>query len=296
MPSISINDLSPLGPPISNLTGRVYIICTAVVFTFTASSTTRPLYLKILSVLLLGGNIYFLLTMPDIMGHIPGLDPLIANFIVVWWMRAVDLFFLRDESRLLEKKQGEFESNENIENKKEYSPEDRRKMVQMKRKFASMSPFRAFDYLVVNHRMIGTPFEVRGIQSFDNSRPHWTPNRNEFIAMKMKHLVLAYLTLDLLVTQQPAPPQRLFSRDQEFFFSRIQEVTLEEVGFRWLTSINLWASCTCLIQYIYAAVSVLGVGSGIYEPREFPPLLGDLGRWYSVRNHWGYVLTRTLHL
>lgn len=270
MRSVSIDDLSPLGPPISNGAGRVYILNSVAVFVFVAAYTTRPLFLTRLSTALLAGNIYLLLTMPDILGHIPGLDPLIANFVVAWWMRAVDLFFLRDESRVLAKKYA-------------HDGDDDRRAP----RFELMTPTRAFDYLVVNHRLIGTPYQARGIQPFDKSRPHWTPTRTQFLRLKLNHLLISYLTLDLLVTQQPAPPARLFARDQEFFFSRLHEVTLEELSFRWLTHFNLWASCTCLIQYIYAIVAIIGVGSSLYEPGDFPPLLGDIREETSVRNHWG---------
>ena len=289
MPVASINDLSSLGPPIPDWVGRAYVLITVAVFTLVASSTTRPLRLKILSIVLLGGNIYLLLTMPNIMGHIPGLDPLVANFIVAWLMRAVDLFFLRDDRPLVVKKEESHEADEKTRPSGDNPSEGTVRHGKMQQKFVSMSPFRAFDYLVVNHRMIGTPLQARGVQPFDRSRPHWAPSRDEFVAKKMKHLALAYLMLDLLVTQQPAPSPELFSRNQEFFFSRLRDVTAKEVAFRWLTNFNLWASCTTLIEYIYALVAILAVGSGTYEPREFPPLLGDVREWYSVRNHWRYV-------
>ncbi|KUI57316.1 hypothetical protein VP1G_10875 [Cytospora mali] len=141
--------------------------------------------------------------MPNVMGHIPGFDPLIANFIVAWWMRAINLFFLRDESRLIAKKQGDSATDKsNRSNRKEPVSTGKERTGELQLKFAPMSPFRAFDYLVVNHRMIGTPYQARGVQPFQRSRPDWTPSRSEFIAMKMEHLALAYLTLDLLLHQK----------------------------------------------------------------------------------------------
>ncbi|KUI63918.1 hypothetical protein VM1G_12031 [Cytospora mali] len=102
--------------------------------------------------------------MPNVMGHIPGFDPLIANFIVAWWMRAVDLIFLRDESRLIAKKQGESLIDKSRRpNDKEAASTNKERPGKLQLKFAPMSPFCAFDYLVVNHRVIGTPYQARGL-------------------------------------------------------------------------------------------------------------------------------------
>src|ERR1700709_582491 len=101
---LSWDDLSDLGPPIANNTGRLYVLFTAAAFVFVTAHTQRPLSLRLLVVGLISSDIYLLLTMPGIMGHIAGFDPLIANFICADLLRVIDLYFLRDHSKELKKK------------------------------------------------------------------------------------------------------------------------------------------------------------------------------------------------
>jgi hypothetical protein len=288
---LSIDDLSPIGPPLSNGSARLYILATVAVFVHVTSSTSRPLSLRLLTITLLGSNVYLLLTMPDIMGHLPGFDGLIANFVFAWWLRAIDLYFIRDERKLIaKKKDGEAVTNEKVVGKADGSG----KVVpahddKQTRGFTHMTPFEAFDYLIVNHRLIDTPYQNRSVRDFEKRRPGWVPSRKQFLIRKACHFVVAYLALDALCNLQSPPPLYLFAREQEWFFGRLNEVTLEELWFRFITNANLWASVTCLIQYIYALVAIIGVGSGVYQPRDFPPLLGEIKDWRSVRNHWGRV-------
>jgi hypothetical protein len=149
-----------------------------------------------------------------------------------------------------------------------------------------MTAFQAFDYLIINHRNIGTPYEVRNIPKFDESNPTYVPSRSKFLIRKFLTIFVAYGLLDIL-TCQPAPDPGLHSQHQEFFFTRLNEVTWEEIKFRFLTNVNIWASTYLLIQYIYAIVACVCVGSGVYAPGDFPPLIGPWTSAYRVRNYWG---------
>ncbi|KAG9237505.1 hypothetical protein BJ875DRAFT_453617 [Amylocarpus encephaloides] len=276
----TLDDMSDLGPPISTNSGRLYIGFTALAFVVVTAYTSRPLALRLLVACLIASDIYLLLTMPDLMGHIAGFDPLIANFIVADLLRVIDLYFIRDDSKVFAKKHDGIVVNGNgkrSDEKQKVSP-----------KFLKMSGFQAFDYLIINHRNIGTPYAVRNIPTFSSSNPSYIPSRSKFLLRKFITIFAAYLTLDLM-TCQPAPDPGLYSRHQEFFFTRLNEVTWAEIRFRLLTNLNLWASTFLLIQYIYAIVACVCVGSFLYEPRDFPPLIGSLEHCYTVRNHWGYI-------
>lgn len=269
--AITLDDMSDLGPPISNWAGRFYIAFTALAFVVVTAYTSRPLFLRVVVTAMVASDIYLLLTMPDIMGHIAGFDPLIANFIVADLMRVIDLYFLRDESKALKKKDdGDTKGN-----------------AKTRKKFIKLSGFEAFDYLIFNHRNVGTPIQARNVPKFDPSNPSYVPSRGKFLLRKFCTIFLAYGLLDLL-TCQPAPDAALYSRRQEFFFTRLNEVTWGEIYFRVLTNLNLWASTYLLIQYVYAIVSCVCVGSGLWKPADFPPLVGSLAKDYTIRNHWGY--------
>lgn len=282
----SINNLSDFGPPISDWGGRLLIVLTVVAFIYVVSSTTRPLYLRLVVTIMAVSDIYLLLTMPHITGHIPGFDQLIANFVFAGVLRIIDILFLRDEAKLLRMKDDEAVGTASHKKVIRRSTGDMKKNAGTR--IAPMRTFQAFDYLVINHRNVSTPYQIKNLPRFSKSDPTYVPSRHRFLLNKLSTLLVAYLILDLL-TCQPAPDLALFSSDQEYFFRRLHEVTWREIGFRILTNFNLWASCTCLIQYIYAIVALVCVGSGFWEPLDFPPLIGRVKDDYSIRNHWGYA-------
>lgn len=290
----SLDDLSDVSPPISDWMGRYFITFTAIAFIYVTAYTQRTLSLRILITAMMAFNVYLLLTMPNILGHMPGFDQLIANFIFAGFLRVIDLYFLRDESKVLEKEPDSRAKANGTANGRADNPSKGEVKSKALPNFIPMSAFQAFDYLVVNYRNIGTPYQVRNIPKFSKSSPSYIPSRRTFLLRKFVTIFIVYLALDLL-TYQPAPPRYLYSQEQDFFLSRLTGVTGEEILFRILTNFNFWASTNCLIQYIYAIISLICVGSGIYEPKDFPPLVGGLGDSYSVRNHWRYVLSSPIH-
>ncbi|KAH8589106.1 hypothetical protein B0O99DRAFT_637716 [Bisporella sp. PMI_857] len=265
----TLDDISDLGPPISDTTGRLYILFTAFAFVVVTAYTSRPLSLRFLVTGIIASDIYILLTMPNLMGHMAGFNPLIANFIVANLLRVIDLYFIRDETQLLKKKDGATPNGKRSD----------KENVSIQ-KFTKMTAFQAFDYLLINHRNIGTPYEVRNIPKFDGSNPTYVPSRGKFLVRKFLTIFVAYGLLDLL-TCQPAPNPGLYSRHHEFFFTRLNDVTWEEIKCRFLTNIHSWASTYLLMQYVYAIIACVCVGSGVYAPRDFPPLIGPLTSEYK---------------
>lgn len=278
----TLNDLSDLGPPITVPAGRLYVLATALSFIYVAAFTTRPLALRLLVVGLIAGDIYLVLTMPDLMGHYPGFDPLIANFIVADFGRVIDLFFLRDESRLLQKKDDDAGAQ-----KRSNGEETSLRPAEIST-FTPMTAFQAFDYLIMNHRNIRTPWQVRNVPPFSTSNLAYVPSRMQFLVRKFITVFFAYGLLDLL-TCQPQPDPALYASDKDAVFSRLGDVTFAELQFRLLTMLNLWLSTYLLIQWIYALVAFVCVATSIYSPADFPPLVGSLKHVYTVRGVWRYV-------
>jgi hypothetical protein len=102
----TLDDISDLGLPILDTAGRLYILFTVFAFVVVTAYTSRPLSLRLLVTGLIASDICLLLTMPNLMGPIAGFDPLIANFVVADLLRVIDLYFIRDETKLLKKKDG----------------------------------------------------------------------------------------------------------------------------------------------------------------------------------------------
>ncbi|KAH8599967.1 membrane bound O-acyl transferase family-domain-containing protein [Bisporella sp. PMI_857] len=221
--------------------------------------------------------------MPDVMGHVPGFDPLIANFVAADLLRVIDLYFVRDHSKELKKKNDEVAETK-LRNGKSINGKHNKSTGIAK--FPPMTSFQAFDYLIMNHRNIGTPYRVRNVPNFKDSDPSYVPSRASFLLRKFVTVFLAYGLLDLL-TCQPPPEPWLFTRHQEYFITRLNEVTWKEIQFRIITNLNLWASTYLLTQYVFAIIAFVGVASGVYKTADFPPLEGPVKYTWSIRTWWG---------
>ena len=68
--------------------------------------------------------------------------------------------------------------------------------------------------------------------------------------------------------------------------------SLGAFGWGWRTTAWVFiVSIYCSMSNLYAALSIVAVATGLYEPRDWPPLFGSPLDAYTVRNCWGYVLT-----
>ena len=304
-----LDDLSPFGPPISNAAGRAYFACTVAGFTYVTCYTSRPLLLRLLITVLFGCNVYLLLTMPDVMGHIPGhFDGLIANFVFASWIRIIHLYFVQDFKLLARKKdlKGKDENanrplptasgRESLSSTTTAS--SRRKptgeTTVLTKQYDSqpansaklcpnMTPFEAVDYLLINHRNISSPYfqKARGIPAYVGS-----VDRNWFLFSRLVSAGCSYLLLDLL-TNQPGLPMQYFTPQHDSLFGRLHEVDAMELGCRFVVNFNLWVSTALMITYIHSLLAFVGVGIGLYRPQDWPPLIGNISHEYSIRNHWG---------
>lgn len=138
-------------------------------------------------------------------------------------------------------------------------------------------------------RMNGRPLEVKGVPPFSSSNPTYIPTRGEFLRRTIVKVSFSYLVLDILTASaNPATNATVYSLRLVPFFSRLQEVSIEEVITRILTSTGLWASIYCMMQIMHGTVAILAVASGLSEVRTWRPLYGPLSEAYTIRQFWRY--------
>ncbi|MCJ1247107.1 hypothetical protein MMC30_004318 [Trapelia coarctata] len=144
-----------------------------------------------------------------------------------------------------------------------------------------------------NHRLIGTLFEVSGVPPFSSKDPDYVPTRSEFLRRRSLTVLLCYLVIDLLgaAPHDPGMIATTYPAQLVPFFSRLGEVTVEQINMRFITSIMTWVSVYCIIHASHGVMATIGVASGLTEVKDWPPSFGSLGDAYTVRGFWGCVLT-----
>ena len=139
-----------------------------------------------------------------------------------------------------------------------------------------------------NPRMIGTPWEVKGVPPFSAKDNTFVPTRAQFLLQTCLRLLTVYLVLDLLTAWgDPDKNPVTYSLDLVPFFRRLGEVTVEQLVIRLITTIALWTSIYCIMTILYSVVSLIAVLSGASEARSWPPVYGSLSNAYTIRRFWG---------
>ncbi|KIM38973.1 hypothetical protein M413DRAFT_447332 [Hebeloma cylindrosporum] len=114
--------------------------------------------------------------------------------------------------------------------------------------------------------------------------PRPTTSRGEFIASQFLWLIFYYILLDIAL-----------SHVQENPCFRIGGPSLAAFGWLWrMTSLVYIVVVYCTMSGVYAAVSIVTVAIGLYEPRDWPHLFGSLCDAYTLRKCWGRVWHQTL--
>ena len=107
-----------------------------------------------------------------------------------------------------------------------------------------------------------------------------TASRGNFILSQFLWIIPRYLIFDaalIHIRQNPC--------------YRTGGPSLGAFGWEWRTTTWVFiVSIYCSMSNLYAALSIVAVATGLYEPRDWPSLFGSPVDAYTVRNCWGYVL------
>ncbi|KAK6362644.1 hypothetical protein TWF730_000099 [Orbilia blumenaviensis] len=152
----------------------------------------------------------------------------------------------------------------------------------------------------VNARGINTPYQIKNVPAFDSKRPGWVPSRRRFLVTNLAWLVFLFLAQDLFYCQELAVEDelKLVGISRENLIWRHPEdgpITGEEIGSRVLVSMLMWSMLIPIaVNLQYTFLSVLAVGLGISEPKNWPPPFGSPTDSYTLRLFWGKFWHQTL--
>ena len=143
--------------------------------------------------------------------------------------------------------------------------------------------------LIFNNRLVDTPWEVRSVPAFSEEHPGWVPSRARFVLTSSATALVCFVLLDA-IRLLAAPPEVnavLFAPERVAFFSRLGDVSLEEVVVRYISA-GMYGVVTFLFfQGVYCGMGAIMVGLGVSEVRIWRPYFGSLIESWSLRRFWG---------
>jgi hypothetical protein len=131
--------------------------------------------------------------------------------------------------------------------------------------------------------------DEKNVWAFWDRGLHQCPRcRSRFVAQRLSIAAVTYIVINILSSGEADATelQRLFSQDSVPVFSRMSQVTIEEIVQRCIVTLTVWATTYCILTTIYNVISAFVVGVHLYEPSDWWPLFGSLCQLNSVRCFW----------
>jgi hypothetical protein len=139
-----------------------------------------------------------------------------------------------------------------------------------------------------SRRHVNTPYEVNNCPHFSAKDESYVPSRSRFILGALGSVVACYLFIDINdATAQSDQDLSVFAPDKVPFFSRLGDVTPEEVVTKFVLAAAIWTLAYCMLRITYDMTSIVAVGLRITSVKAWRPLFGSLWDMYTVRKFWG---------
>ncbi|KAH8172382.1 membrane bound o-acyl transferase family protein [Sarocladium implicatum] len=137
-----------------------------------------------------------------------------------------------------------------------------------------------------NLRRIKTARPALGTPLFSSKDPSYIPSRGRFILTRVG-VILACMGYMALIGLQPDPALEDISMTRTRFFSRLGEVSSEEMLKRVTGTVSWIVGIAATSEICYNVIAIFFVGLGLSQPVMWPSWFGSFKEAYSVRNWWG---------
>lgn len=139
------------------------------------------------------------------------------------------------------------------------------------------------------HRSTCTPWQVNHVPKFFPDRPEMVPTKTQYLYRMVQEFLLSFLTLDVMsfMGRDVSMNSVYFAPSQVPFFSRLQDVTVEEVIMRLVASVLHWVATMCLLHFMYDGAAIVVIALDIGQIERWPPLFNVWTECWSVRQFWG---------
>lgn len=143
-------------------------------------------------------------------------------------------------------------------------------------------------WTATSNRYINSPYQARNVPPYSYSNPSFVPTRSAFLLKKASTFIICYLAIDLLAQgNQPDKNPTLYAESRVPFFTRLDDVTFDEVVTRTITSVFYWIGSYMVVEGYYTGLAFLSVTSGFDHPELWRPNFGPVSQIYTIRGFWG---------
>lgn len=143
-------------------------------------------------------------------------------------------------------------------------------------------------YVTCSCRYCGTPWETKNVPPFYSDDRSKIPTRREFLKQSLRTLVVYFLIFDAIISStNPAAAAKWCNQSKIVFFSRIQDVSIEEAAFRILATVLFIAVSYLTVTVGFTFSSIISVALGLGEVTWWRQLFGSLSEAYTLRGFWG---------
>jgi len=138
-------------------------------------------------------------------------------------------------------------------------------------------------------RSAHTPWQVNHVPKFFPDRPGMIPTKMQFLYRIAKDVQLSVLFLDVIsfMGRDVSINSVYFASSQIPFFTRLRDVTVEEVILRLFASLMPWLVTICLLQVMYDGAAIMVIALGLGRIERWPTLINAWTECWSVRQFWG---------
>ena len=138
-------------------------------------------------------------------------------------------------------------------------------------------------------RSAGTPWAISHIPPFYKDDSRRLPTKAEFVYWSLRRCVICLILVDVVCYMGRDTSQNalIFNSSRIALFSRLQNVTAEELILRVIASLLHWIVTTLYLHAIYDGVAAAVIGLDFGRMERWPPLYGSVTELYSVRQFWG---------
>ena len=142
--------------------------------------------------------------------------------------------------------------------------------------------------LIFNSRLVDTEWEVRHVPPF-SKEPGWVPSRVRFVLSRTAIALVCFVLLDATRFLAGPPEQNavLFAPERVAFFSRLRDVSMEEVVVRYVSAVMFGVVTFLLFQGVHCGMGAIMVGLGVSEVKTWRPCFGRVMESWSLRRFWG---------
>ncbi|KAG7285033.1 hypothetical protein NEMBOFW57_009651 [Staphylotrichum longicolle] len=140
-------------------------------------------------------------------------------------------------------------------------------------------------------RFANTRYQVKNLPKLDESLRR---SRGRFLAHTFLTIVVCYLVLDAMdCSADPKITETFYSLDKIAFFSRIRDVSAQEVVMRFFAAVGLGAGLVSVQRGVYSILAFVCVAGRLSDPADWPPFNGPFREISSLRNFWSMFWHQT---